>query len=755
MNAVLVAEIGFDELEPLSPEEEAEALEAAKMERLGRLRDLVRRLSAKRDESIRAKRPIEQMMLNSIRLYDGLDRILEPTKAQSTSTDTDRQPTPHLIRARTDRWQARMCDMMSTNPWDLEPEDGTDMTAADGMKKLVEDQLSWCRFERTKRRLCRDAARLGTGLSGGPRNTIRKKRTYQAPQPALQTGWQQDGFVPVAPPAASSMMVTEESLIPNVEELDPFMFFPDMVDRVEKAEHAHYGYIMGKLEISNLSPKFDQDQINALLRSPPDMGELRYNLAQRSLYLGNSDPIKDKYVIWRFTGLLEKDDLELLGLCECEADEEIDDEGNTTAPPMLMGEVWYSQEFILFSKLSPVPDDFRIPYQVFSPFTIDGSMFGMSLPMLGEDSQRVAKAAWGIALLNAARSSGPVTIMRAGKLKPADGEWAFRGPKVMLLSDENTQIDDAYKDFLTPNNVAEALTIFDRAMSIMDEELNTSQWASPEGAEETDTASGLAMIMNARSILQLMVAAAMDDDIFEPLITRMCWWNNDNPDCPPEIKGNFIVKPVVQSQRLVKDVQAQQATVFAGIIEKPQFAKYSKPYKTLKYLASFIEGPADELVMTESEAAEVDANPQPDPVQELAMLKAQTEQAKAETERIKAETAKIEQERELMEMQFAMQMQGQDPNGEGALQASAELALKQRALDLQEQKIASQEEIALMRQQAQEQMAAVRLQEARLKAREFAYEKQQDRQSRAMIAGMNLETTAQEIAVKNRFGTGI
>jgi hypothetical protein len=52
-------------------------------------------------------------------------------------------------------------------------------------------------------------------------------------------------------------------------------------------------------------------------------------------------------------------------------------------------------------------------------------------------------------------------------------------------------------------------------------------------------------------------------------------------------------------------------------------------------------------------------------------------------------------------------------------------------------------------------IAAAKQEEQRLEREEFAYEKQQDRQARLMTEGMKAEQIAQEVAVKNRFGTGI
>ena len=65
------------------------------------------------------------------------------------------------------------------------------------------------------------------------------------------------------------------------------------------------------------------------------------------------------------------------------------------------------------------------------------------------------------------------------------------------------------------------------------------------------------------------------------------------------------------------------------------------------------------------------------------------------------------------------------------------------------------DDIAEMREQGQRMVAAAKAAEQRQQAAEFAYEKQQDRQTELMRAGMEAEQTAQEVALKRQYGSGI
>ena len=96
----------------------AEAEQEAEIKRLTDMRALVAKLARKRDESIKAKREIDRMALDSLRIYRGEDRYNDATKTQATPSEGGpRSRTPHLLRARTDRWEARMCHMLSATPW--------------------------------------------------------------------------------------------------------------------------------------------------------------------------------------------------------------------------------------------------------------------------------------------------------------------------------------------------------------------------------------------------------------------------------------------------------------------------------------------------------------------------------------------------------------------------------------------------------------------------------------------------------------
>lgn len=724
----------------LAPEDVAAALAAAaeaehiaRIERLTKMRAVVLRLKSKCDEVVRAKRSTEQRMANSLRIYNGWPKWEDPTKAQSTTTSTDQAPKPRMIRARTNRWEARIVDMISANPWDLEPEEGSTREQADRMKAKIVEQFGLCKFDRILRRMAQDAARLGTGVICGPYAAVKTRRRWV---PSIQVPGQ-------APIGGGSAMEFVETTIPEMREGDPWYFYPDMTETAERAEFAFYLHLLNETEVRALKPGFDEEQIGALLRRKPELGEVGNNITLRNRILNRTEEqTSGKFAIWHYTGPLDKEDLEILGLCGCDDEEEL--------PPRAMSDIWFCDEFILRARLSPVPDDFRIPYYVFAPFPRDDSMFGLSLPELGEDSQRVAESSWLMALHNASVSSGPLFFSKDGVVKPRDGQYLIRGPKwFSVSSDHQGSIQDAFDVQIVPNNVESSLMLFDRAMANMDDELDTAQWGSPEGAEEHPTASGFAMIQNARSILQTRVACCADDEIFQPVVERAVWWNNDFGEDEAN-KGNYLVYPSVQSERLVKDIAMQHAQAFATLTDAPRFQGKTKDTDLLKYIASFLDGPIRGFVLSEDEQSQQAQNAPPDPMQ----VQAELLNAKTQVELAKAQTEQIKQQKELIELQLAQAQGMAGPEGPDP-KVISELQLKARALDIKEMQIQSQEQIAKMREEGTRLIAAARMAETRRKAEEDAFEKQQARQTELMTEGMKTEREAKEIALKIQTGSGI
>ena len=634
-------------------QEIADAKDAEDAKRQIIIQDLVEQLINKREIVVRSMRSIHQRWIDDDRQWDGDARLMNTKEFPSQSNGTaNRPPTPHLTRSRCDLWESRGIDLIAPTSeaiWDLKPlaqEDaqpppGMDVqtwqqqiqairadadSRAQKMKAVIQDQLAACNSSKALRKMIKDAMRRGTGLVMGPMNGTHVRRKYD-PNVAAQAQYRQKlglGPDPNAPPPVS--VIIEESIVPEMREGDPWCFFPDMTSSADKAEFAFYLHLMSETQLWEFVefPGVDREQVMEVMDEKPEYGEIETSIRDRNEHSGMVETLDNRHAVWRYTGIIDRKYLKALDL---EADE-----------GMVCADIWFCNQHILKSKLTMLSavKDFRIPYYVFSPFPIDDTMFGGSIAYLCRDSQRTATSAWMIALHNLSVSAGPQTVLAKGKIQPADGKYDLRGPKVWYKTDDALDINQVFASIDIPNNAEQAFEGFNMAKQLMDEELNTAQWASPDTSEPAQSGIGWAMMSNARTILQRRVCATADDEVVAPFITRMVLWNllyNDRED----IKGDYDVQPLCQSVRMVKDIQNQQKLFVAqNMVGSPIFGSTFNPYDVCADILSGLDVQVDNWMKPKDQWTKEQAQaPQANPQMQLVAAKTHTEQMRAQTETLR------------------------------------------------------------------------------------------------------------------------
>jgi len=614
-----------------------EAADAADQQRKDMIEELVLLLINKRDNCIKARRDIERRWIDDQRQWDGADRLMNTKEFPSqTNNDNMMPPRPHLTRSRCDLWESRMIDLLApTNDptWELAPMTVEDIAPppdlnigidawqqalgdikaemevrAQKMRDVIKDQMGACNATRALRKMCIDACRLGTGLVMGPMNGTHIRRRYSGnPEDPVQ-------------------VQIEESIVPELREGDPWCFYPDMTNTAGRAGYAFYLHPMDELQLWEFSeyPGVDKEEVEKLMDEKPDYGEVEVTLRERNQHSGLKESIDDRHAVWRYTGIVDRKYCEVLGIDDVDGP--------------ISADIWFCNHHILKSKLTMLSTakDFRIPYYVFSPFPIDDTMFGASIAYLCRDSQRTATASWLMMLHNISVSSGPQILIREGKVTPKDGKYSVRGPKVWGVTDDNVKLEDVFFSYNIENNAAQAQQAFNMAKDMLDEELNTVQWASPDPSDVTQTASGLAMLMNARTILQRRVCACADDDVFGPMIERFVLWNTlYNPR--DDIKGDYDVRPLCQSVRLVKDIRIQQK-LFAlqTFVFAPNTQTMFEPYDAVADVLRDMDIQVENWMIKKDAWTKLTSQaPPPDPKAQLAMANAQLIHEKTVTEQAK------------------------------------------------------------------------------------------------------------------------
>jgi hypothetical protein len=531
--------------------------------------------------------------------------------------------------------KSEMSDPQTGQPLTAEQLTELAQKRVDTLSAEIRDQLAACKFTESGRRMIQDACRIGAGLLIGPLNVKRVKRKRTESQDPTSN-------------ITQIGIEIEETVEPEVEWGDPWLFYPEPVNKIDKATYADYLFLMSDADLRRfgLDPRVDQEELKALLDEEPQLGEVVNSLKYRNQYSGYIEPFDSRYAVWRHTGSLKASEIKALGI-------EAPDDGK----PLPMAEIWYCQGRVLLTKLRQIDGDFRIPYYVFSPFPADDTPFGYSIPYLSRDSQRVADAAWQMALRNGAVSSGPMTFLRAGKVKPADDTFEIRGPKLFYVDDDGQRMDDLVHVEIIPNNVSQALGFLDRALQLMDGEINMPQFTNPDVNKAAMTSSGMAMWLNAVTIVQRRAAAAFDDNVISPMIERMVWWNQTF-STKPELQVDVRVEALGQSELLVKDLQVQNDQVFLGLVSKPEFSPYVDFYQMLVRMARRMDQPGE--IILQKDVAEKKAAEAQQGAQQLEGAKVQAELARASAENARAQAEQARTARELQAAQTAENQRQED-----------------------------------------------------------------------------------------------
>ena len=188
-------------------------------------------------------------------------------------------------------------------------------------------------------------------------------------------------------------------------------------------------------------------------------------------------------------------------------------------------QAWLIGRYVIKVQFSPSPRK-RHPYFITSFEKVPGTPVGNGLPDILSDIQEVANATLRALVNNLSISSGPQVVVNTDRLAPdEDGEDLYPWKRWRVTSDPMGNNSGAQKpvDFFQPNsNSAELLQTYQKFSDIADELSAIPKYLSGNSSGGAGrTASGLAMLMgNASKILQT-VAANVDRDVMQGLLSNL------------------------------------------------------------------------------------------------------------------------------------------------------------------------------------------------------------------------------------------
>lgn len=539
----------------------------------------------------------------------------------------------------------------------------------DAMREELQNQLAQSRYSEHGRRMIEDGCKIGIGVMKGPFTRLTKRKRF--------------GFKRAQDGRMVALLDIVEERKPKCTRVDPRFFYPEPVSDMEQCERAYELHLMTRSEIKELAQQdgIDKAAAQMLLDKTPDLGQVGNNLKKWNAACVLQESTKDRYAVWEMHGILNKAELQALGM------EDLD--GVDMIP---IAEVWFCQGEVLRVSLTVLEADLRPPYWVWNYERADDSLYGYGIPWLYRNSQRCIDSLWLMLMHNLSVSSGPQVFVRKGIVKPADGKYVIRGPKVWYV--ENDEAADASKAFASEtiqNNAAQITDVMKLAMELGDEEISLPALAQGQPNEAVPTASGLIQLLNASNIVQRRLAKSMDDEVIAPMIERFYVWNMLHGE-DDAIKGDFSITARGTSVLLHKDIRAQHLQIIAQIVmSNADLAIYLKDGEFLREMFDAADVSSTLLLRTDQEAEEIRKQ------RANAQAGSAADQAKAQATmaEIEIKKQKLADERQ----EFAAKQQAEE----------RELAVKQREhmADLQDK--AEERRAKMILKQAELQISAARL----------------------------------------------
>jgi hypothetical protein len=616
----------LDEPEDLEANEAYEAHEEDAEQLAEKLQAFGFGLQRLAQEQVGIRQVIEDRWLADLEQYMG--QYDAETKERLAKTSGS-QAFVNITRSKTTAAEARLSDMLFPSDdknWGIQPTPVPDLDKAVGstdpnlaefakqqlqlateraeaMAKEIDDQLVEAKYHQVARDVIHDACLFGTGIIKGPVIINRTRKMWQQVAGAVH-----------------QLQVVNE-FRPGVEHVKIWDFFPDMsASKIEECAFIFERRYVTKKQLIELAkrPGYLTDQIRQVIAESPRMvasvgGTYIARMRELSGLQANLDD--HRYELWEYHGPVEKDNLRM---CGCE----VDDDELTEIEAV----VAFINGRVIKADLNPLETN-ESPYSTFCFEDDDTSVFGVGVPYLLRNEQKIVNAAWRMTLDNAALSTGPQIVVNREKVIPSDNAWDLKAKKIWWGIDDEVDVNKAFAAFEINSHQAELTDIFDRARELADEVTSLPMLAQGEQGEAPDTLGGTSILMNAANVVLRRVVKQFDDGITKPFIGRMYDWNMQNSE-KEEIKGDFEVDARGSSALMVKETQTQALQNLLVIAEREPYKDLTKHAALYRKTVEAQHLNADDIVKTDKELEADGQDPTKQTQEQLLQLQVQELQAK-------------------------------------------------------------------------------------------------------------------------------
>ena len=269
-------------------------------------------------------------------------------------------------------------------------------------------------------------------------------------------------------------------------------------------------------------------------------------------------------------------------------------------------QAWIIGRYVIKVQFAPSPRK-RHPYFITSFEKVPGTPVGNGLPDILDDIQEAGNATFRALINNLSIASGPQVVVNDDRLSgDEDGDDLYPWKRWHVQSDPMGNNSMPPVSFFQPNsNAQELLGVYKQFVDMADELSAIPKYLSGSGAPggAGRTASGLAMLMgNASKILQT-VAANIDRDVLEPLMS-MLFDMVMLTDQTGVLTGEEKVRVLGVSVAVQKETQRSRQLEFLQTTANPIDAQIVGPKgraAILRAVASTIGLPGEEIVPSREE----------------------------------------------------------------------------------------------------------------------------------------------------------
>jgi hypothetical protein len=470
-------------------------------------------------------------------------------------------------------------------------QDEADKRAA-AMEREINDQLGESYYASRVRDVVSDACKVGVGILKGPVATMR---------PARKWAQGDDGGF------AMNRNVDKR---PEVTRVSFWNFFPDPdALSMDDCDTTFERHILSEGRFQTMAKAYEWSKTAArdILKQGPqslESTEMHFLSELRKNDDGAMSGQTKHFVVWEYHGALLLNEISTL----------LTAMGNTDDAAAFMADfdpldsikviIFFAQGRLL--KISPYYplDSGETLYSVFTFEKAEASILGgVGVPWLMRNEQDMLNSAIRMMMDNSALSVGPQIFLDSTKVSPVNGSWKFTPRKFWEMKGQ--ELGSTNPPIIVqniPSNQAQLQGIIDVAMRLIDEVVALPIIAQGEqGAHVTQTASGMAMLMDSANVVFREVIKNFDDDLTTPTIRRMYDWNMQfSPK--DEIKGDMNTEATGVSVLLMKQIESEQLLYVVNTLSvHPIAGPAIMTYKALRLAMQRMSIDPDQILATPEE----------------------------------------------------------------------------------------------------------------------------------------------------------